>query len=340
MKISIISPFYNESLILEKSIKLMISNLSALSYEWEFIIVNDGSCDDSLNIARTLVKKYKDNNVLLISYPINRGRGYALKQGINVASGDIIVTTEIDASWGETIVLDLVKVCAEDPSVEIVIASPHLPGGGYRNVPKKRVLLSTWGNIFIRFLVSKKVTMFTGMTRAYRAEIIKNLPTTEQEKEFHLEVVLKALAFGYKIKEIPCILEWKDDKLHSNTKRTKKRVSSSNLNKLISSHLFFGILSNPVRYLWGSGVAIAAIGLLFFLWGILHFIFGKTAIFLFLTSGSLITIAILLFIFGVLTTQNSITRQELWRIQQDIHRLEKKYSKKCESKIDTYESNV
>ncbi|MDY6971684.1 MAG: glycosyltransferase family 2 protein [Thermodesulfobacteriota bacterium] len=323
MFISVVSPFFDESLILEKSVELMVANLSKLRYEWELIIVNDGSRDNSLEIARSLAERYK-NNLRLISYPVNQGRGYALKQGIDTAEGDIIITTEVDSSWGDTIVQDLVAVWDNEPQVDIVVASPHMPGGGYKNVPRKRVLLSSWGNVFIRFLVSKKITMFTGMTRAYKAEVIKNLPVTEKGKEFHLEVVLKAISFGYRIAEIPCILEWKDHKLSDKAKKTEKRQSSSNINKLISTHILFGILARPVRYLWAASLSFAAVGMLFLIWAIVHLLIGQVAIFLALTSALLLIISILCFIFGVLSTQNSIVQKELWRIQQDICVLSRK----------------
>lgn len=324
--ISVISPFYNEGLILEKSVELMLSNLSRLEDEWELIIVNDGSTDNSLEIAQRFIEKYKEN-VKLITYSINQGRGYALKQGIEAAKGEIIITTEIDSSWGDTIVQNLVQVLESSPGIDIVVASPHLPGGGYRNVPLKRTLLSTWGNVFIRFLVSKKISMFTGMTRAYRAEVIKNLPLTEKGKEFHLEVIFKAISFGYSIAEIPCVLEWKEHKLQKGNQKVKKRKSSSNINKLISTHLLFGILAKPARYLWMAGFSFAMIGILFFIWAVVHLLIGKVAIFLALTSGSLIIVSILFFIFGVLATQNSIVQKELWKIQQDIHILSQRLTK-------------
>jgi len=327
MFISIVSPFFNESLILEKSVELMISNLSTLQHEWEFIIVNDGSSDNSLEIAQSLAEKYR-NNLRLISYPINKGRGYALKQGIDAANGDIIVTTEVDSSWGDTIVRDLVGVWDNDPGVDIVVASPHMPGGGYKNVPRKRVLLSGWGNVFIRFLVSKKITMFTGMTRAYRAEVIKNLPVMEKEKEFHLEVVLKAISFGYRITEIPCVLEWKDYNLQDKDRKKEKRKSSSNISKLISTHVLFGILARPVRYLWGASLGLAGAGILFLIWAIVQLLIGQVAIFLALTAALLLIISILFFIFGVLSTQNSIVQKELWKVQQDICLLSRELPKK------------
>ncbi len=112
--------------------------------------------------------------------------------GILAARGNVIVTTEIDLSWGETIVHDLVDAMTRWPDADIVVASPNLPGGGYKHVPAKRVWISRFGNRVIRLCMANAVTMNTGMTRAYRRDVIQSLPLTEPGKEFHLEVILKA----------------------------------------------------------------------------------------------------------------------------------------------------
>ena len=50
------------------------------------------------------------------------------------------------------------------------------------------------------------------MTRAYRKNVIQPLVTFENGKEFHLEVLLKLNILGFRIGEIPAVLEWKDNK--------------------------------------------------------------------------------------------------------------------------------
>ncbi len=246
MDISVVSPFYNESSIIRESVLEMLRQLESLDGEWELIVVNDGSTDNSAEIVREIAADNK--RLRLIEYPFNRGRGYALRTGINSARGDIIVTTEIDLSWGQTIVNELVEAMHKWPDADMVIASPHLHGGSYRNVPLKRVLYSKLGNKVIRACMSNVVTMNTGMTRAYRREVIRSLPLTEEGKEFHLEVILKAKSLGYRIREIPAVLEWKDYKISGQKVRRK---SSSKINKLVVSHSLFSIFANPVRYVWG-----------------------------------------------------------------------------------------
>ena len=99
----------------------LLSQLSSLDGEWELIIVNDGSRDGSEEIARRLERTSPRLRVL--GYPHNRGRGHALRTGIAAARGDLIVTTEIDLSWGSTIVQDLVAATRQHPDADMIVAS-------------------------------------------------------------------------------------------------------------------------------------------------------------------------------------------------------------------------
>ena len=77
--ISVVCPFFNEEAIIEASVKRMLANLEALPEEWELIIVNDGSRDRSLELARALEAEHP--RLRVVSYPSNRGRGHAIRSG-------------------------------------------------------------------------------------------------------------------------------------------------------------------------------------------------------------------------------------------------------------------
>ncbi len=147
--------------------------------------------------------------------------------------------------------------------------------------------------------------MFTGMTRGYRAAVIKSLPVYEKGKEFHLEVIHKATALGYVIDEIPCVLEWKDHKLTCDPTKAAKRKSSSKIARLIRTHLFFAFTANPIKLLWGLGLAFVSVGFTFFVWALIRLIIGEVAVFLALTGGSCVTIGLILFLMGVVSSQVS-----------------------------------
>ena len=244
--ISVVCPFYNEEAILEKSVELMLHNLEKLEEKWELIIVNDGSKDSSLKIAKELEKGHPKLKVY--SYTFNKGRGFAIRTGIAHAQGEIVVTTEIDSSWGDDIVYRIIQAFKAHPDADMVIASPHLPEGGYKNVPFKRVFLSKYGNMIIRASLTNSLTMNTGMTRGYLRDKFLALPLDEDGKEMHLEIVNKALAFNYAIYEIPALLEWQTEKFTK--KVSKKRKSASNVNNLVRSHLMFSMGVAPFRYIF------------------------------------------------------------------------------------------
>lgn len=311
-KISVVCPFYNEEAILEASIRLMLKNLSTLKQDWELIFVNDGSKDRSLEIAQSI----KDPHLRIVSYPVNHGRGYALRTGVAAATGEIVVTTESDSSWGDDIVHRIVAEFEKKPDADIIIASPHLPGGGYKNVPAHRVFLSSFGNYVIRSGLTYKVTMNTGMTRGYRREKYLALPLDENGKEMHLEIVNKALAFGYRIYEIPAVLEWKDQKL--STTPLQKRKSSSKINMLIRTHLLFSILAAPFRYLYLLSALLLAVAAALFCGGIYNLYNPEPSIYLFIISLLLALFAVFFFGIGVLAQQNRAVAREIWHMRREL----------------------
>ncbi|MCG3160945.1 MAG: Undecaprenyl-phosphate 4-deoxy-4-formamido-L-arabinose transferase [Acidobacteria bacterium] len=313
MDISVVCPFYNEAEIIESAVEKLLAQLSSLDAEWELIIVNDGSTDGSEAIAQRLA--LRDSRLRALGYRFNRGRGYALRTGIAAARGEIIVTTEIDLSWGERIVHDLFDAMRSWPDVDMVVASPHLEGAGpsgYRNVPFKRVWLSRLGNRVIRACMFNGVTMNTGMTRAYRHQAIQSLPLLEDGKEFHLEVILKAAAFGLRIREIPAVLEWKEYKHHG---KRVKRKSSSRVNRLIVSHSLFSVFANPVRYVWAMSFTSLGLGAAFLIFAALLFYWRMVSAYTALLSLSLLILGIVLFVLGVVVKQGNMIQRELWVLQ-------------------------
>jgi dolichyl-phosphate beta-glucosyltransferase len=312
--ISVVCPFYNEESILEGAVRLMVKNLASLGQEWELVIVNDGSLDGSLAVARRMEAEIPQLRV--VSYLPNKGRGYALRQGVGAARGELAITTEIDCSWGDDIVHRLVAAFKDHPDADIIVASPHLPGGGYKNVPASRVFLSAMGNHIIRAGLSAGITMNTGMTRAYKRDRFLALPLDENGKEQHLEIISKSLAFGYRIHEISAVLEWKDAKLAK--PGATKRKSSSKIPRLIQSHMLFSILVAPFRYLYAASAVLAVIALALCIAGVVRVMHGNPYAYLFLGGISLALFSFLVGGVGILAQQGRLIQTELWRIRSEM----------------------
>ena len=204
-EISLVTPMYNEAGQIAASISKILQALRHLAVTWEYILVDDGSTDDSLARARTAMADVP--NCRIIHYDVNRGRGYALRMGFAEARGRYVIATESDLSWGEGAIGALYQALVATRA-DIVIQSVYLPGGGLENVPLFRRLLSSWGNRLMRVCYGGRLTMISGMTRGYRREALDLLYLEEDRKEIHLEIVAKAHLLGLRMVEIPGTIRW------------------------------------------------------------------------------------------------------------------------------------
>ena len=331
--ISIIVPVFNEEARKNESIPNLLSTLKILDRDWELIAINDGSTDMSLEILHKIAKQNK--RLRVISYSINKGRGKALRVGFSHARGDIIITTEADSSWGDGIIFSMIKKLEENNNYDFVIASPHIDGGGYKNVPYYRSFLSKYGNKILRKAFANKITMATGMTRCYRGKIIKSLLLESDGKEVHLEILSKLLILGYQPVEIPAILEWKKDK------KGKKRRSSFNAKKLILSHLLFSFTELPWLLFGSLGYFFIALGIFL---GVItqfhHFIYGYSPSRPPFVNPALITLLIIvglqIILVNFIALQNKKTYGEIIKLQKEVIDLkEKNVPKICDDDINS-----
>jgi hypothetical protein len=148
----------------------------------------------------------------------------------------------------------------------------------------------------------------TGIFRAYRRKVLDSLEIESDGKEIHLEILSKALALGYRVKESPAIL----------TSR-KKGKSKFKFRKTAISHLVFSVFEKPVIIFGFVGLLTLAIGLLIGAYIIYLRLSGD------LTPGRpLITFSILLILggmqilsFGFIAIQIVSLRKEILRIQKE-----------------------
>jgi len=291
----------------------MYKALRVLKDDWELILIDDGSTDNSRELALQMMRDYPRFHVF--GYEKNKGRGRALREGFAHARGDIIVTTEADSSWGTELVISLITGLQNNPDCDVLIASPNLPGGGYKNVPLVRVLISRIGNAILKAAFSQELTMTTGMMRGYKAAAIKSLDLESDGKEIHIEILSKVLALGLVVKEIPGVIDWSLQQ----SKKVKRR-STLKIRRTVLSHLLFSFIEAPILLLGATGLGSIALGILF----------GLILIYTRFTSQEdlsrpLINLTILLIITGTqllifcfLAYQNKRTQNQIVRLQRDI----------------------
>jgi glycosyltransferase involved in cell wall biosynthesis len=93
---SIVVPAYNESTRLGSSLEKILAYVQKRGWQAEILVVDDGSRDNTAEIARSFVRRY--GAVRLIENPGNRGKGYSVRNGMLHASGDKLLFTDADLS--------------------------------------------------------------------------------------------------------------------------------------------------------------------------------------------------------------------------------------------------
>ncbi len=312
INVSVIVPMFNEEQNVTNTLDRLTRALDSIPKRWEIVVVNDGSTDGT----KKLVEDYCRFNrwVRLVSYPDNQGRGKALRMGFERSRGDIVCTTDADLSYDEKHILQMVEVLDRSPDVDLVVGSPYARGGATQGVPLSRLLPSRWGNRILGFAMRGGLTAVTGVLRAYRRECINSLELESDGKEIHLEILSKALAMGYKVREIPATL------------RTRTRGSSKFRFKATAvSHLIFSFFEKPM-------ILFGAVGFFMLLSG---FLGGTYIVYLWqkgtlnpnrplMTLMALLIIAgIQVLLFGFLGTQLVHLRREIYKVQRENKNLEK-----------------
>lgn len=96
-ELSIFFPFWNEEENIENVVRKAVPIAQKVALEWEIIMVDDGSSDDTLKIAKRLAQE--NSRLVVVADPVNRGYGSALKNGFSHAKYNLIVFTDGDAQF-------------------------------------------------------------------------------------------------------------------------------------------------------------------------------------------------------------------------------------------------
>ncbi len=312
MDLSIVIPMFNEADNVETTVKRVEESLASFQGDYEIVAVNDGSLDNTLEILKKIASQ--NGIVKVVSYEKNAGRGMALRTGFKEAKGDLVVSIDADLSYDPGYIPEFAETLRREKDIDLILASPYMPGGGVRDVPFLRLWISKLGNKILRFTMPNRIHTSTGIFRAYRRRVLDSLELESDGKEIHLEILSKAIALGYRVKEIPAIL----------TSR-KSGKSKFKFRKTALSHLAFSAFEKPMILFGFIGLLTLGIGLLIGVYvAYLRFTGGLTP------GRPLITFVILLILggvqmlsFGFIALQIVSLRREILKIQKENLDLKK-----------------
>ena len=170
MKLSIIVPAYNEEENIVNTIEAVYNAVKKIrDIDYEVLIVNDGSSDNTLMMAQQTLKGEKNGRV--ISHSFNKGLGEAIKTGFANFTGDYVVVMDADLSYGPEYIVILLREIIKCRDVDIITTSPYMSGGRTRNIPFFRLMLSKLGNRVIAYAMNCPLHTVTSMVRIYKKRV-------------------------------------------------------------------------------------------------------------------------------------------------------------------------
>ena len=189
-KLTVIIPTYNE----EKTIEKVLSRIKEIelvaSINKEVIIVNDSSKDNTEKIVHSFIKNNPDLIIQYHSFDVNRGKGAAIRKGIEAASGDYLIIQDADLEYDPTDYNDLLKPILFSDA-DVVYGSRFIGGKPHR-------ILFFWhtvGNKFLTFLLNMfanlNLTDIETCYKVFRTSIIKSIKLEEERFGFEPEVTSK-----------------------------------------------------------------------------------------------------------------------------------------------------
>lgn len=201
--LSIIIPAYNEEKRLSKTLQDIDKYLRKQSYEYEIIVINDGSKDRTAEVVKCLIPGIK--HLKLIDNKENHGKGYVVRQGMLEAKGEYRVFTDADNS---TSIKQVEKMWPEFKNgFDVVIGSRDIKEAIIAvSQTRFRRMLGNIFNLFVQVLsglwgIWDTQCGFKGFNKKAVEDIFPKCKINRFA--FDPEILVIAKKLGYKIKEIP-----------------------------------------------------------------------------------------------------------------------------------------
>lgn len=206
--LSVIVPVYNEAKRLPLTLVDIDRHLSEAEYEYEILVVNDGSIDDTVVVVEQMAKMIP--NVQLTGYEHNRGKGAAVRHGMLEAKGKYRLFMDSDNSTSIDHFENMVPFLRE--GYDVVICSRDLKES--RMEPPQTLIkriLGNAGNLFVQLLLIRGIWDTQCGFKCFSESAAKEIfPLVRVERwGFDIEALALAKKLGYKIKQIPVL--WVND---------------------------------------------------------------------------------------------------------------------------------
>ena len=296
--VSIIIPAFNE----ESIIGDIVSEIKAQYPDYDIIVINDGSQDATANEAQKA-------GATVFSHPYNIGNGAAIKTGIRVAAGDILVFLDGDGQHNSG---DIARLLDCFPEFDMAV--------GARSIGDQASLGRALGNQaynwFASYVAKFSIKDLTSGFRAVKTNVARNflylLPNTYS---YPTTLTLGVLRSGMSLKYVPI-------------KSRKRKTGRSNIRLLQDGVRFFMIITK-ICTLFSPMRVFLPVSLLMFSLGLLRYAYS------YITEGRFTNMSVLLFVTSVLIFMMSLISEQICQM-----RFERRGADRPIRKTESIENNT
>lgn len=263
LSLSVVIPAYNEEGAVRQTIEDVRAEMEATGVPYEIIVIDDGSQDRTLEIAR-------DTGVVVDSNQVNTGYGASLKRGIKHAQHEYVAIIDADGTYPARYLPAMLKMCRAQ---DMVVGDR---GAAMKNVPWIRKPAKWVLNTFASFLAERKLNDLNSGLRVFRkSELVPFIPLLPQKFSFTTTITLCMSCNGKRMIYTP---------IEYGKRVGKSKIRPVDFLNFIILVLRMTVLFNPLRVFIPLGLVLMGVGALKFLYDIWMDNLSETTVFAFLSA--------------------------------------------------------
>jgi len=291
-KVSIIIPAYNET----ECVGDIVSKLRSLYPQYEVIVIDDGSTDST-------VAEAQNAGANVFSHPYNIGNGAAVKSGIRVASGDVLVFMDADGQHNPA---DIARLVEHLPEFDMVVGARSIRDQGSLSRAFGNKLLNWFASYVAKFRIKDLTSGFRAIKTTAARNFLYLLPNTYS---YPTTLTLGVLRSGLSLKYLPV--------------ETSKRKAGKSQIRLMHDGVRFFMIITKICTLFSPMRVFLPVSLLMFCLGLIRYAYS------YITQGRFTNMSVLLFVTSVIIFMMSLISEQICQMRFERRGLDRPILKKA-----------
>jgi glycosyltransferase involved in cell wall biosynthesis len=199
MRFSLVIPAFNEGMCIERTVREIHGELQKVESDFEIVIVDNGSIDNTGTILEALQAEMP--RIYVRSVFPNRGYGGGILAGLSVARGEIIGWTDGDGQIGPVVIREMYEKMRQESAAFFKARRTVRHDGLFRTV-QSRIY-----NLIFHVLFFTSVNDVNAKPKLFRRSFYEKIALVSTDLFIDAEIVIKALRLGVPVKEYPIIFQ-------------------------------------------------------------------------------------------------------------------------------------